>query len=665
MKSLKSKLILVTCMICVICLGITASVSYFNASGKLKDKESESALLLAEKSAGQIDAWMKEQTAFLNTIAASIEAEGSTEYDELCDYLTYLLENCNENDTLYDIYFTSMENKMAAASGYVPEPGIDFTQRSWFAGALNAEGAHYEAPYKDVDSGRIVITISRKITIDGEVRGILAEDIFVDTVVDTVNQCQVPKNSYAMLLDQNLGVAVHPNGAYGYVNDEPVPLQELAGNPYGALVSMLRGGSREAVSVRDYDSVTRTLFAAPIEECGWTLLIAVDRSVLNAAANTMFNGFAVATIVSLLIGIVIISLMAERIVKPIRRLADTVEARDFSRELGIGSRDEIGRLASGFQEMFQSLKRLLETFGGAEESIRGAASALGDITREVVEGAENVKGKMDGISDTVGTQNQSVAEGRDKLERFQGQIDSFHQQFVDMNNIVDDISGRIADNAVITQELETSAAVSLENMEKLQSGVRLLEEKSQRITDIIATITQISSQTNLLALNASIEAARAGEAGKGFAVVAEEIRSLSEQTDAASGNIRLLITEIQSQIGETVHDIEGVAGLFEKNTVVSEKVRGFFDEVHASIETMDGYNRELQGGLQAFVEAKDNITAAFGDIAESTGSCLSYSEQALDITVKQTEAVSQLKEFAQKLEAMSGELNEKMESFKA
>lgn len=665
MKSLKSKLILITCMICVICLGITASVSYYNASGKLKEKESESALLLAEKSAGQIDAWMKEQRAFLDTIAASIEAWGSTEHDELCVYLTYLLENCNENDTLYDIYYTSMENRMAAASGYVPEPGIDFTQRSWFSGALAAEKAHYEAPYKDVDSGRIVITISRKITIDGEVRGILAEDIFVDTVVDTVNQCQVPRNSYAMLLDQNLGMAVHPNGAYGYVDDEPVPIQELAGNPYVELAAALRSGGREAVSVADYDNVTRTVFAAPVEECGWTLLIAVDKSVLNAAANTMIIGFAVAAIVSLLIGTVIISLAAGRIVRPVRRLADAVETRDFTRELRIESNDEIGRLADGFQEMFQSLKRLLETFGDAQESIKGAASVLGDITREVVEGADSVKGRMDGISDTVGMQNRSVAEGRDKLERFQDQIDSFHQQFADMNSIVNDVSGSIADNAVITRELETSAAVSAKNMEKLQNGVRLLEEKSRRITDIIATITQISSQTNLLALNASIEAARAGEAGKGFAVVAEEIRSLSEQTDEASGNIRLLITEIQSQIGETVSDIENVAGLFEKNTTVSEKVSGIFDEIEASIESMDEYNRELQGGLLAFVEAKNNITAAFGVIEESTGSCLSYSEQALDITVKQTEAVTQLKEFARKLENLSEELNEKMKSFKA
>jgi len=652
-------------MICVICLSITASFSYFNASAKLKDKESENALLLAEKSARQIEIWMEKQTTFLNTIAASIEAKGSTEYGGLCAYLTYLLENCNEEDILYDIYYTSMENKMASASGYVPEPDIDFTGRSWFAGALNTPGIYYEPPYRDVDSGRIVITISRKIIIDGKTTGILAEDIFVDTIVNMVNKCEVPGNSYAILLDQNLGVTVHPNAAYGYKDDKSVPLQNLKGNPYGELVKVLKDNRRpEAVSVRDYDNVVRTIFAASVEECGWTLLIAVDKSVLDEAANTMFNSFVMATIISLFIGIVIISLVAWQIVKPIRSLADMIAARDFTHEIKITGKDEIGRLANGFHEMFCNLRRLLETFADAAESIKKAAGILGDITKEVVEGADYVKNRMDGISDTVEVQNQSVAQGRNKLDHFQNQIGSFHEQFTDMENIVNDINGRIADNTVITRELEASAANSLEKMKNLQSGVQTLEDKSRCITEIIATITRISSQTNLLALNASIESARAGEAGKGFAVVADEIRSLSEQTKDATGNIRLIITQIQSQIGETVSDIENATELFETNSAVAGKVQMFFDETRESITVMDKCNQELYMGLQAFEEAKNDITTAFGAIEDSTDCCRSYSEQAMHTTVRQTEAVLRLKEFAQRLDTLSEELNVKLEEFK-
>lgn len=275
MQSLRKKLIFMTCLICLICLGITAAISYSDASGKLKDKESETAVLLAEKSAGEIDAWMREQAAFLSTIAASMELGKNTDHDYLCSYLGSFLESYNENDTLYDIYYTSTDNKMAAASGYVPDP--------------------------DVDSGRIVITISRKIVIDGQTPGVLAEDIFVDTLIEIVNQCQVPKNSYALLLDQNQGLAVHPNSAYGYVNDEPVQLAALPGNPYGALTDALTAGNHEAVFLQDYGHTERAFLTAPVAECGWILGIAVDKKVLNSEAITMVTGFGVAMVISLII----------------------------------------------------------------------------------------------------------------------------------------------------------------------------------------------------------------------------------------------------------------------------------------------------------------------------------------------------------------------------
>lgn len=47
MKSLRGKLIIETCFICVICLGIASFMSYVNTSGELRNKESENAKSLA------------------------------------------------------------------------------------------------------------------------------------------------------------------------------------------------------------------------------------------------------------------------------------------------------------------------------------------------------------------------------------------------------------------------------------------------------------------------------------------------------------------------------------------------------------------------------------------------------------------------------------------
>ncbi len=121
--------------------------------------------------------------------------------------------------------------------------------------------------------------------------------------------------------------------------------------------------------------------------------------------------------------------------------------------------------------------------------------------------------------------------------------------------------------------------------------------------------------------------------------------------------------EIQSQIDETVTEIENVAGLFAQNTQITGKVRGTFDDIAASVEDMDQRNHELYSGLQEFVAAKEDITEAFGSIDASSESCLSYSDQAMRISMQQIQAVSQLRDFAQRLDGLAVGLSDRVRSF--
>ncbi len=110
-----------------------------------------------------------------------------------------------------------------------------------------------------------------------------------------------------------------------------------------------------------------------------------------------------------------------------------------------------------------------------------------------------------------------------------------------------------------------------------------LAQFTQRIDDIITSVSEIAIQSNLLALNASIEAARAGTHGRGFAVVADEVRSLSQQSTQAARQVRAILGEIQAAMKDTVRATEeGLKGV-DTGVAVTQEAEGLIAQLAANV----------------------------------------------------------------------------------
>lgn len=665
MKSLKAKLIVTTCIICVICLFLTSGISYGIASRRLYDKESSNAELLARQNAEKIAEWIHGYVIYLDTVASSMEVLNLNDFEGQCVFLKDMLEKSNAaDDTLYDIYFTNEQNQMAAGSGYMPDGSVDFTKRSWYVGAKDSDAVYFESAYKDADTGRFVITISRKVMLDGQFAGVLAEDIFIDEVVGTVNQCQVTGNSYAMLIDQNQGLMVHPNEKYGFVDDAPVMLSSLEGNPYRELAERLLAGEDAAgIELTDYDGVIRQIFVGEVEECGWTVAISLDKNVLYQGSYSLLAGFGVASIISLFIGIVIIALMTRKVAGPVSALEKRVTSKNFTENIEVTSRDEIGRLAKGFNEMMQSLRGVLSTSGEAALQIGDSSRQLKEVTESIVDGVAQVNRSMESINRALEEQYRSVNRSREELAHLDGRIRSYQEKFVEMDGAVVAVNGKLSENVGLVRTLEQTTEASMTGIQKLRGNVGQLEERSDDITDIISAISSISEQTNLLALNASIEAARAGDAGRGFAVVAEQIRSLSEQTQEQTHGIVALVNEIQSQIKDTAAEIQKYGEIFDRNTELSARVQDVFREMEENIRVLGDINVCLSDELQGFIDAAETLKSSYGTIEQNTDSCVRDSKEALDISDRQNEVSRTLEKCAENLQTQAAELKEKTDKF--
>lgn len=662
MKSLKTKLVLSTCMITIVCLCILSGISYFKSSGIVEDTTGNTYTVMAQKCGTEIESWLKEQAQIIVNEKQSIEIQDHYEPEYLSAYLAPIVNEYNTNGYIYDLYFTSTENVMSAGSGYVPDNNIDFTQRDWYKKACETDGLYYSSPYLDADSGKIVITISTQVRQQDTLKGVLALDIFVDTLVDIVAREEVPEDSYVFILDQNNGVVNHPNDAFGYVEDEPVALDQLEGNPYADLQAAI-AEKKDHVSLTDYDGTQRTLYISNISSCNWNIVVAISNAVTGATLRSLLWGFVIAIAISVVLCIIVTLMITMQITKPIAVLTKVLASGDFSKDIEVKSKDEVGRLSVGFNTLMQKLRGLLQISTQAVQDLEQMSENLGLISKGVVEGAATVNSGMESIVDSMNHQFAGVSEGKDQLQIFEDSIGHFQKQFENMAQQIQSSVNRLDTSAKAAVNLQNTTNQSVSNMGKISEQVRQLEENSNDINKIVATITGISSQTNLLALNASIEAARAGEAGKGFAVVAEEIRVLSTQTAEATQDISALVYSIQETIHGTVNAIDESMVLFQENEEISNEVLDVFESIKESIDSLGESTRELTTALEQFVGSEEIIMSTFEAIDQSVNDCVTSSNDAQSAAQNQSETVEKLSDSMQELHVLASDLKDRLNEF--
>ena len=173
------------------------------------------------------------------------------------------------------------DNTMACASDFVADGSVDYVNtREWFITAAGTGELFFSTPYRDSDSGKPIITISKGVYSNNTLQGVLAADIFVDVLVDIIRGADIAPDSFAFLVDQNLGMVVHPNEAYAY-DDVPRHVMDIPDSPYADVISKVRSGSKEMVYLQDYDGVTRGVAVSRMPNTGWYVGVATSKNELT------------------------------------------------------------------------------------------------------------------------------------------------------------------------------------------------------------------------------------------------------------------------------------------------------------------------------------------------------------------------------------------------
>lgn len=289
---------------------------------------------------------------------------------------------------------------------------------------------------------------------------------------------------------------------------------------------------------------------------------------------------------------------------------------------------EIERGADVERAQRKSLADILAQVRDAVNALNTAAAEILAATTQQASGASEQSAAIAQTSATVdevrAITEQVMMRGQEANDASQNALDAYRsgqsavQRTIDSMNQIKSRVGGIAENVLV------------------------LSEQTQKIGEIIATVGDIAAQSNMLALNAAVEAARAGEHGKGFSVVAAEVRSLAQQSQEATVQVRNIITDIQKATNATVMATE------EGNKGVDLGLQHVTQALSA-IETLAAsINNNAQVAQQAYAAGRqqqtgiEQISVAMQNINQAT-------MQSLSSTRETEKAAQTLSELAGKL----------------
>jgi methyl-accepting chemotaxis protein len=420
------------------------------------------------------------------------------------------------------------------------------------------------------------------------------------------------------------------------------------------------------------------------------------------------------TLAALLAGLVVAYFTAKSISEPLTHLITVAreigDSGDLDQNIDIHRNDEIGALATTFNNMVAYLREMAgvsmavaegdlsvevvprskrDTLGNAflrmSHGLQEIVRTTRDSASQVSAGSNQVAGAADesakvsvqassAIEEVTSTMHEMSINVQNVVKNTQVQASSVAETSASIDQMVTSIN-RVADTARVLLDIANRSREEVVNgistMEKATDGlnrtnqaiqssaeiINVLGRRADDIGRIIEVIDDLAEQTNLLALNAAIEAARAGEHGLGFAVVADEVRKLAEKSTQSTKEIADLIQNIQREARQAVENMERSTRIVEEGLSLGNDLGSALHKISNVVTEVYKFSQEIGAATNEQSVGSTQIAKATGRLTEITQEINSAVEEQASGAQAVVRAMDKMRELVQQSASSSTELS--------
>ncbi|MFL0247974.1 methyl-accepting chemotaxis protein [Candidatus Clostridium stratigraminis] len=541
--------------------------------------------------------------------------------------------------------------------------GEDFDPRTrpWYTEAISNIGqVIITDPYEDANQkGVYDITFAKAVkdTETGEVIGVVAIDIKLQTIASSISNYKIGQNGYLAVIDKTGSIIAHKDDKMlGKTSKDEKWIDEIISSKDSNGEYNINGQKFISYKIQD-------------KQTGWRILGLVPKSEITSEVYSQRYLAAGIGAIFLLIAFIVGLLVSNSITSSIARLVNVLnKVKEGDYTVAIEKHKnvnyEVGVITEAVDIVLKDIVNILKNILTTSKNIKESSEALVAVTEESNSVGEEVSRAVQQIAGGASQQAESLDESSTIVSELGEKVINARDNSSNMMTASANVREATKEGTHIVENLKETFEEASKANKELQVQIEDLANKSNRIGAITDTIKSITEQTSLLSLNASIEAARAGEAGRGFAVVADEVRKLADQSADSALEINNVITEIKNSVAIVLERIEQSITLNDKSEEKVIVTSSSFNKIEKAVQELEQNIKIVDNTLEGISGNTDKVFQSITEVAAVAEETAATAEEVSASSEEQSAGLHEVVVSAEQLNVLSEKLDEMVKKFK-